>query len=61
MPTAKLAVNRSTTTHMTTPAITSDMAMPDTQGNTHDYVYDYTLWLCPKATPINNFSGDLYI
>ena len=61
MPTAKPAVKHSTTPHMTTPAITPDMATPDTQGNTHDYVHDYTPWLCPKATPINNFSGGLYI
>ena len=30
-----------------------------TQGNTHNdahnYVYGYALWLCPKATPTNNF------
>jgi hypothetical protein len=29
------------------------------QGNTHDdahnYVYGYASWLCPKATPTNNF------
>ena len=40
---------------MTMPAITPDMATPDTQGNTHDYVYDYTSWLCPKATPTQLF------
>jgi len=33
------------------------MATPDTQGNTHDYVYDYTSWLCPKATPSGGMKG----
>jgi hypothetical protein len=55
MPTVKPAVKHLTTPHMTTPTIMPDMATPDTQGNTHDYVYDYTSWLCPKTTPTNNF------
>jgi hypothetical protein len=61
MPIVKPTVKRSTMPNMTTPAITPNMATPDTQGNTHDYVYDYTPWLCPKATPTNNVSGGLYI
>jgi len=40
MPIAKPAVKRSITPHMTTPTITADMATPDTQGNTHDYIYN---------------------
>jgi len=57
MPTSKPAVKRLTMPHINTPAIMPDMATPDTQGNTHDYVYDYTSWLCPKATPSGGMKG----